>query len=59
METATSVLATIMSSVIHTTVSIFSTLITTYWPYVLVIGAIIGLIKIFGRFTKHGIGSGK
>jgi len=58
-DTATSALATIMSSVVRTTISIFTMLITTYWPYVLVIGAIIGLIKIFGRFTKHGIGSGK
>jgi hypothetical protein len=40
-------------------VELFTTIITEYWPYVLVIGIVIALIGIFGRFVKHGLGGGK
>ena len=59
MASATSTLATLANSIISTTVELFTTLITEYWPYVLVIGIVIALIGIFGRFVKHGIGGGK
>jgi uncharacterized membrane protein YfcA len=56
MASATSTLATLANSIITTTVSLFTTLITEYWPYVLVIGVVIALLGIFGRFVKKGIG---
>jgi hypothetical protein len=56
MENATTTLATLANSIIETTVGLFTTLITDYWPYVLVIGAVITLIGIFGRFVKKGLG---
>lgn len=45
------VLNTIMNVIINTTVSLAITIFTTYWPYILVIGAIIGLITYFKRLT--------
>lgn len=59
MASATSTLETIMTSVINTTVSLFTTLITDYWPYILVVGVIATLIGVFGRFVKKGVGGGK
>lgn len=51
---ATSTLDTIMTSIISTTVSLATTIFTTYWPYVLVFGIITGLVVIFGRFLHLG-----
>ncbi len=59
MPTASSTLATIMGSVVDTSVDLATTVITTYWPYVLVIGIIAGLIGIFSRLTHLGTGKGK
>lgn len=59
MPTATSTLATIMSSIVDTTVSLATTVFTTYWPYVLVIGIIAGLIGVFSRLTHLGTGKSK
>jgi hypothetical protein len=59
MPTATSTLATIMASVVNTTVDLATTIFTTYWPYVLVIGIIAGLVGVFARFTHIGIGRGR
>jgi hypothetical protein len=59
MDSATTTLATLANSIITTTVDLFTTLITTYWPYVLVIGVVLSLLAIFGRFVKKGIGGGK
>jgi len=57
--TASSTLATIMDSVISTTVDLATTVFTVYWPYVLVIGIIAGLIGVFARLTHLGTGKGR
>lgn len=59
MPTASSTLATIMGSVVSTSVDLATTVITTYWPYVLVIGIIAGLIGVFARLAHVGTGKGK
>jgi len=59
MDSATTTLATLANSIITTTVELFTTLITEYWPYVLVIGVVTVLLSVFGRFVKKGIGGGR
>jgi len=59
MPTASSTLATIMGVVVTSTVDLATTVFTTYWPYVLVIGIIGGLIAVFARLTHLGTGRGK
>ena len=59
MPTATATLATIMSSVVGTTVDLVTVVITTYWPYVLVIGILGSLVALFVRFAHLGTGKGK
>lgn len=59
MPTASSTLATIMASVVSTSVDLATTVFTTYWPYVLVIGIIAGLIGVFARLTHIGTGKGR
>jgi hypothetical protein len=59
MASATSTLATLANSIIETTVGLFTTIITEYWPYVLVIGVVVVLLGFFGKFVKKGIGGGK
>jgi len=59
MPTATSTLATIMGVVVNSTVDIATTVFTTYWPYVLIVGIIAGLIGVFARLTHLGTGRGK
>jgi H+/Cl- antiporter ClcA len=52
---ATTTLSTIMGSVVSTSVDLATTVITTYWPFVLVIGIIAGLIGVFSRLARIGI----
>jgi len=59
MPTASSTLATIMATVVSSSVDLATTVFTTYWPYVLVIGIIAGLIGVFARLTHIGTGRGK
>lgn len=54
VPSATSTLDTIMGIIITTTVSLATTIFTTYWPYILVIGVIIGLITYFKRLVSAG-----
>lgn len=54
MPSATSTLATIMTSVINTTVSLATEIFTTYWPYILVIGIITSLIVWFKKLAHAG-----
>lgn len=54
VPSATTTLESIMSVVITTTVSIATTIFTVYWPYILVIGVIIGLIAWFKRLVHAG-----
>ncbi len=58
MPSASSTLAVIMGSVVDTVVNLATIVITTYWPYVLVISIIGGLITAFRKFAHIGI-SGK
>lgn len=59
MPSATSTLATIMASVVSTTVDLTTSIFTTYWPYVLVIGIIGALIGVFARLAHLGTGKGR
>ena len=59
VPTASSTLDTIMETVIGTTVALVRVVFTTYWPYVLVIAIISGLVALFTRFAKIGTGKGK
>lgn len=51
---ATSTLDSIMTVIINTTVSLATTIFTTYWPYILVFGVIAGLVGVFARFVHLG-----
>jgi len=55
MPSASSTLATIMGSVVTTTVDLATTMITTYWPYVLVISILGGLLVAFSRLAHLGV----
>jgi hypothetical protein len=59
MPTATATLATLMGVIVTTTVDLATTLFTTYWPYVLVFGVIVGLVKLFQRFIHSSTGGGR
>lgn len=54
VPTATSTLDSLMTVIISTTVSLATTIFTTYWPYVLVFGIIAGLVAVFSRFLHIG-----
>ena len=56
---ASSTLTTLMDTIINTSVGFATTVITNYWPYVLVFGIISALIALFVRFTHLGTGRGK
>lgn len=59
MPSASSTLSTIMGVVVTSTVDLATTVFTTYWPYVLVIGIIAGLIGVFAKLTHLGTGKGR
>ena len=59
MPTASSTLATLMGVIVSSTIDLTTIVFTTYWPYVLVIGIIAGLIGVFSRLTHLGTGRGK
>jgi hypothetical protein len=48
-----------MGVVVTSTVDLATTVFTTYWPYVLVIGIIAGLIGVFAKLTHLGTGKGR
>jgi hypothetical protein len=54
MPAATSTLSTIMTVVVNTTVDLATTVFTTYWPYILVIGVLSALIVWFKRLVFVG-----
>jgi hypothetical protein len=56
---ASTTLATIMGTVVTTTVDLVTIVFTTYWPYVLIFGIIAGLVALFTRFAHLGTGRGK
>lgn len=51
---ATSTLANIMGSVTDTVVDLATTVITEYWPYVLVFGVISALVAKFSGLVRIG-----
>ena len=53
---ASSTLATLMDSIIATSVSFATLVITNYWPYVLVFGILSAMIALFARFAHLGSG---
>lgn len=59
VPSASSTLDTIMETVVNTTVSLVTIVFTTYWPYVLIVGIISGLVGLFVRFAHLGTGKGK
>lgn len=59
MPSASATLATIMGSVVTTTVDLATTIITTYWPYILVISIIGALVGAFAKLAHIGTGRGK
>lgn len=56
---ASTTLATLMGSIVDTSVAFATTVITTYWPYVLVFGIVSALIALFARFAHLGVGRGR
>ena len=59
MPSASSTLSTIMTVIVDTTVAFATTVFTTYWPYVLVVIIISGLIGVFYKLVHLGTGRGK
>lgn len=59
MPTASSTLATLMGVIVSSTVDLATTVFTTYWPYVLIIGIIGALVGVFARLTHLGTGRAK
>lgn len=56
---ASSTLATLMTSIIDTSVNFATIIITTYWPYVIVFGILSAMIALFMRFAHLGSGRHK
>ena len=56
MPTATSTLATLGGVIISTIVELATTVFTTYWPYFLVVGVLIGLVGLGYRLLRIGGG---
>lgn len=54
VPSASTTLDTIMGIIITATVGLATTIFTTYWPYILVVGAIIGLVAVFKRLVAIG-----
>jgi len=54
MPTATSTLATLGTTIISTGVDLATIIFTTYWPYMLVFGVLIGLITWIKRVVGMG-----
>jgi ABC-type Na+ efflux pump permease subunit len=56
VPSATSTLDTLMEVIIGTTVSLATTVFTTYWPYLLVFGVLAGIVGLMYRFVRLGTG---
>ena len=54
MPSATSTLDTLGSTIINTMVDLATVVFTTYWPYFLVGGVLIGLVYLAKRFIRIG-----
>lgn len=51
---ATSTLDTLAGTIINTSVSLATTVLTTYWPYILVFAVLAALIAVFTKFVHLG-----
>jgi F0F1-type ATP synthase assembly protein I len=49
MPSATTTIATIMTSVVNTTVEFITSLFVDFWPWILGVSVLIGLIALFYR----------
>ena len=54
MPTATSTLATLGGVIINTIVDLATVVFTTYWPYFLVFGILVGLVYLGKRVINAG-----
>jgi len=54
MPTATSTLATLGGVIINTMVDLATVVFTTYWPYFLVVGVLVGLVILAKRLVHIG-----
>jgi hypothetical protein len=54
MPSATSTLDTLGGSIVSTTVNLATTVIETYWPYILVVGVITALAVALKKFVFVG-----
>lgn len=54
MPTATTTLATLGTVIVGTIVDLATTVFTTYWPYFLVFGVLIGLVYLGKRLIFAG-----
>ena len=52
MPSATDTLATLAGTVVNTGVGLAQTVFTTYWPYFLVFGVVVGLIVWIKRLMS-------
>lgn len=59
MPTATSTLATIGEVIINTTVGFITTVFTTYWPYVLLVIVLGGIVGLAYKLTHLSTGRSK
>lgn len=54
MPSATSTLSTLGTVIINTMVDLATVVFTTYWPYFLVIGVLVGLVVLAKRLVHIG-----
>lgn len=54
MPSATSTLSEIGAIIVNTTVDLAKTIFTEYWPYLLIIGVIAGLVVAFKKLVGIG-----
>jgi len=59
MPTATSTLDTVGGVIITTTVSFITTVFTTYWPYILLVIVLSGIVGLMYRLVHVSTGKGK
>jgi len=59
MPTASSTLDTLGTTIVTTTVDFVTTIFTTYWPYVLLVIVLSGVISLMYRLTHIATGRGK
>ena len=59
MPTATSTLDTVGEVIINTTVGFVTTVFTTYWPYILLVIVLSGIVGLMYRLVHTATGKGR